>query len=51
MFGKGQPKDFIKSSTIDEKTCMTSCHVPDHSPRFNYDVYRAQILGKGHGGK
>jgi hypothetical protein len=52
MFGKhGKPGNFIKNLGINEQTCMASCHVPEHSPRFNYDVYRAQILGKGHGGK
>ena len=52
MFGKhGKPGNFIKNLGINEQTCMASCHVQEHSPRFNYDVYRAQILGKGHGGK
>lgn len=32
-----------------EKVC-TECHNEEHSPRFNYDVYRKSILGEGHGG-
>lgn len=45
---KGQGKaDIDRAST--ETTCMSSCHVPEHSPKFNYSVYREQILGPGHG--
>jgi len=28
--------------------CASTCHVPDHSPRFNYDTYIKEITGKGH---
>lgn len=45
---KGQGKaDIDRAST--QTTCMSSCHVPEHSPKFNYSVYREQILGPGHG--
>lgn len=30
-----------------EQTC-TECHVPDHSPTFDFDVYVDQITGPGH---
>ncbi len=50
MFGKGgDPKQHIINAEIDETTCSGSCHVPEHSPRFDYEVYRPQILGPGHG--
>lgn len=26
----------------------TSCHVPEHSPRFDFDVYVQRITGEGH---
>ncbi len=31
-------------------TVCGECHNDEHSPRFNYDVYRKSILGEGHGG-
>ncbi len=30
-----------------EESCM-QCHVPDHSPTFDFDVYVRQITGEGH---
>jgi 2',3'-cyclic-nucleotide 2'-phosphodiesterase (5'-nucleotidase family) len=30
-----------------EKQCM-ECHVPEHSPRFNFGVYVEEITGEGH---
>lgn len=48
MFGKlGDPKQHINNK-IDETTCTQSCHVTEHSPRFNWDTYIEQITGKGH---
>ncbi len=48
LFGKkGDPKQWI-NNVIDERTCMESCHVQEHSPRFNFDVYVKQITGEGH---
>jgi hypothetical protein len=48
LFGeKGDPKQFI-NNVIDANTCMGSCHVPEHSPRFNFDVYVQQVTGEGH---
>ncbi len=41
----GKPQHILKGSGVD--TCM-QCHVPEHSPRFNYDVYVRQITGEGH---
>ena len=31
-------------------TVCVECHNDEHSPRFNYDAYRPNILGTGHGG-
>lgn len=31
-----------------DSSCV-SCHSPEHSTRFDYDAYRTQILGPGHG--
>lgn len=48
LFGeKGDPKQFI-NNVIDANTCMESCHVTEHSPRFNFDVYVQQVTGEGH---
>lgn len=48
MFGKlGDPKQHINNK-IDETTCTQSCHVTEHSPRFNWDTYIEQITGEGH---
>lgn len=41
----GQPQHILKGSGVD--TCM-QCHVPEHSPRFNYDTYIQRITGEGH---
>lgn len=42
------PKPHIERD-VDESLCAGSCHVPEHSPRFDYPIYRQQILGPGHG--
>jgi hypothetical protein len=34
---------------VPESVCG-NCHNDEHSPRFNYQVYRGSILGPGHGG-
>ena len=47
-YGGKDPKPHIKRDAP-ESLCAGSCHVPEHSPRFNYPVYRQQILGPGHG--
>ena len=49
MFGEGKPDDHIINEAIDATTCTGSCHVPEHSPRFNWETYRPEILGPGHG--
>ncbi|MEM1347189.1 MAG: multiheme c-type cytochrome [Myxococcota bacterium] len=28
--------------------CASTCHVPEHSPRFQYETYIEEITGKGH---
>jgi len=43
--GADGPQFIKKGSGVE--TCM-ECHVPDHSPRFNYDVFVRQITGEGH---
>lgn len=43
--GENGPQYIKKGSGVE--TCM-ECHVPDHSPRFNYDVYVREITGEGH---
>lgn len=35
---------------VTEATCAGSCHVPEHSPRFDYATYLQRIVGPGHGG-
>ena len=48
MLGKlGSPKDHITLEA--PATTCAQCHVPEHSPKFNYEVYIQQILGPGHG--
>lgn len=48
MFGKlGDPKAHIVND-IDATTCTGSCHVPEHSPRFNWATYVETITGPGH---
>lgn len=42
---QGKPQH-IRSGT-GENTCL-ECHVPEHSPRFNYEVYVREITGEGH---
>lgn len=42
---KGNPHNIALGSG--EDVCM-QCHVPDHSPRFEYDNYVEQITGPGH---
>ena len=39
----GSPKDHI-ALNVPASTCG-QCHVPEHSPKFKYDVYIQQILG------
>lgn len=46
MKGNG-PKHITRQAP--ETTCTGSCHVPEHSPRFNYKTYLPQIIGPGHG--
>ena len=41
----GKPQHIIVDP--DATQCGT-CHVPEHSPRFNYDVYVHEITGPGH---
>ena len=41
----GKPQHILAGSGVD--TC-TQCHVPEHSPRFNYENYVRQITGEGH---
>ncbi len=42
---KGVPQHISKGSGV--QTCM-QCHVPEHSPRFEYDTYVPRITGNGH---
>ena len=42
---KGVPQHISKGSGA--QTCM-QCHVPAHSPRFDYETYVPRITGKGH---
>ena len=42
---KGAPQHIFKGSGA--QTC-TQCHVPEHSPRFDYETYVPKITGKGH---
>ncbi len=32
-----------------ERICSEQCHVPEHSDQFQYETYRAAIVGPGHG--
>lgn len=41
----GKPQHIL--SGAGEDTCL-QCHVPEHSSRFNYDVYIQQVTGEGH---
>lgn len=41
----GQPQHIDRWP--DEDSCV-QCHVPDHSPTFDFDVYVEQITGEGH---
>jgi len=34
---------------VTETTCL-KCHVPEHSPKFNFERYLPRVLGPGHGG-
>ncbi len=43
--GAGAPQHISRYPT--EQACL-SCHVPEHSPRFSFDVYVRQITGPGH---
>lgn len=33
---------------VQEGTCLT-CHVPEHSPKFQFDSYLPRVIGPGHG--
>lgn len=33
---------------VKESTCL-QCHVPEHSPKFNFEAYLPRIVGPGHG--
>lgn len=41
----GTPQHILRKPT--EQACA-SCHVEEHSPRFDFDVYVRQITGEGH---
>jgi len=44
--------DAEKKATIHTKvpaSVCTTCHTGQHSPHFEYDTYRAKIVGPGHG--
>jgi hypothetical protein len=41
----GEPQ-YIESGA--GKSVCNDCHVPEHSPRFNYETYVDQITGEGH---
>jgi hypothetical protein len=43
--GDGRPQHIVSSP--DEAVCA-QCHVPEHSPRFNFDLYTKKITGPGH---
>jgi hypothetical protein len=34
---------------VTEATCASGCHVPEHSPRFEFESYLQRIIGPGHG--
>lgn len=33
---------------VTESTCLT-CHVPEHSPKFDFGTYLPRVIGPGHG--
>lgn len=41
----GAPQHIIRDPTVEQ---CNQCHVPEHSPRFNFGVYVDQITGDGH---
>lgn len=41
----GAPANIIRDPGPEQ--CM-QCHVPEHSPRFRYDIYVEEITGEGH---
>lgn len=41
----GRPQNII--AQVDESTCV-QCHVPEHSPRFDFEHYVQRITGQGH---
>lgn len=41
----GEPQHITRHPT--ENDCV-QCHVPDHSPSFDFDVFVEQVTGKGH---
>ncbi len=43
--GNGKPQHIKLEGPVE--TCQ-QCHVPEHSPRFNYDNYIKMITGEGH---
>jgi hypothetical protein len=43
--GDGEPQHIIRDPGKNE--CMT-CHVPEHSPNFNFESYVQDVTGEGH---
>ncbi len=41
----GAPQHIIVDPTVEQ---CSQCHVPEHSPRFRFDVYVDEITGPGH---
>ena len=41
----GEPQHINRHPT--EENCVT-CHVPDHSPTFDFEIYVQEITGEGH---
>lgn len=44
-----QPVEGSMGKVVPASVCADGCHVPEHSDRFNFDTYRARIIGPGHG--
>jgi hypothetical protein len=41
----GAPQHIIRKPTVDQ---CTQCHVPEHSPHFDFDNYVRRVTGEGH---
>jgi hypothetical protein len=41
----GAPQHILRKPNADQ---CTQCHVPEHSPRFDFDTYVHRITGEGH---